>query len=315
MLWINQYSMNDTDYHKIFLEITAELEGVDDLGEVARYIPELGTVDPSKLGIHLTTVDKQEYSFSDSNEKFSIQSIAKVLSLTLALKIMGKDIWSRVGVEPSGSAFNSLVQLENEKGIPRNPFINAGAIVICDILVSCLKNPKVDLLEFIREASGIDSIEYCSEVAESEKRTGYRNYALTYFMKSFGNIHNDVESVLDLYFHLCSIEMTCKELAQTFLFLASGGVNPITNKVVISQERSKRINSVMQMCGFYDEAGEFAFKTGLPGKSGVGGGIIAIHPGQFCVAVWSPKLNVNGNSYKGMKVLEALTSKTQSSIF
>jgi glutaminase len=307
--------MNNINYQTVFLEITAELEGVDDLGEVASYIPELGKVDPGKLGIHLTTVDKQEYSFGDSNEKFSIQSIAKVLSLTLALKIMGKELWSRVGVEPSGSAFNSLVQLEHEKGIPRNPFINAGAIVVCDILVSCLKNPKEELLDFIRTASGINHIDYCSEVADSEKKTGYRNYALTYFMKSFGNIHNDVETVLDLYFHLCSIEMTCKELAQTFLFLASGGVNPITNELVISQERSKRINSVMQMCGFYDEAGEFAFKTGLPGKSGVGGGIIAVHPGQFCIAVWSPKLNVNGNSYKGMRVLEALTSKTQSSIF
>ena len=307
--------MNNIDYQKIFLEITAELEGVDDVGEVASYIPELGKVDPSKLGIHLMTVDKTGYSLGDSNEKFSIQSIAKVLSLTLALKIMGKDMWCRVGVEPSGSAFNSLVQLENEKGIPRNPFINAGAIVVCDILVSCLQSPKVELLDFIRKTSGIDTVKYCPEVADSEKKTGYRNYALTYFMKSFGNIHNDVDVVLDLYFHLCSIEMTCKELTQTFLFLAYAGVNPITNVRVISPERSKRINSVMQMCGFYDEAGEFAFKTGLPGKSGVGGGIIAVHPGQFCIAVWSPKLNVNGNSYKGMKVLEALTSKTQSSIF
>jgi glutaminase len=315
MLWINEYTMNNIDYHKIFLEITAELEGIDDIGEVASYIPELGKVDPLKLGLHLTTVDMQEYSFGDSNEKFSIQSIAKVLSLTLALKIMGKEMWSRVGVEPSGSAFNSLVQLEYEKGIPRNPFINAGAIVVCDILTSCLEDPKTELLEFIRKTSGINTIDYCPEVAISEKETGYRNYALAYFMKSFGNIHNDVDAVLDLYFHLCSIEMTCKELTQTFLFLASGGVNPITNERVISQERSKRINSVMQMCGFYDEAGEFAFKTGLPGKSGVGGGIVAIHPGQYSIAVWSPKLNISGNSYKGMKVLEALTSKTQSSIF
>ncbi|MGR6874734.1 glutaminase [Pseudomonas sp. HK3] len=306
---------NTIDYQKIFLEIASEFDDADDFGAVAAYIPELGKVDPSKLGIHLTTVGQQEYTFGDADEKFSIQSIAKVLSLTLALKIMGKDLWERVGVEPSGSAFNSLVQLEYEKGIPRNPFINAGAIVICDILVTCLKNPKRELLEFIRTTSGINSIDYSLKIADSEKKTGYRNYALGNFMKSFGNIHNDVDVVLDLYFHLCSIEMTCKELTQTFLFLASGGVNPITNDVIISQERSKRINSVMQMCGFYDEAGEFAFKTGLPGKSGVGGGIVAIHPGQFCIAVWSPKLNANGNSYKGMRVLEAVTTKTQSSIF
>jgi glutaminase len=307
--------INNIDYQNIFNEIASDLMCIEDLGEVATYIPELANVDPTKLGIHLTTVDSDHYSYGDSNEKLSIQSIAKVLSLTLALKILGKELWHRVGVEPSGSAFNSLVQLEYEKGIPRNPFINAGAIVICDILVSHLKNPKTELLEFIRKNSGIPSIAYCSTIVESEKETGYRNYALTNFMKGFGNIYNEVDVVLDLYFHLCSIEMSCKELSQTFLYLASGGVNPITNFTVISPERSKRINAIMQMCGFYDEAGEFAFRTGLPGKSGVGGGIIAVHPGQFCIAVWSPKLNKNGNSYKGMKVLEAFTTKTKSSIF
>jgi len=303
------------DYQKIFSEIASEFKDVDDHGAIANYIPELGKVDPTKLGIHLATVDNQNYSFGDSDESFSIQSVAKVLSLTLALKIMGGDLWNRVGVEPSGSPFNSLVQLEYEKGIPRNPFINAGAIVICDILVTCLDDPKVDLLAFIRKASGIDSINYSSKIAESEKKCGYRNYALINLMKDFGNIHNDVDVVLDLYFYLCSIEMTCKELTQAFMFLASGGVNPMTNERVINLTRTKRINSVMLMCGFYDEAGEFAFRVGLPGKSGVGGGIVAIHPGKFCIAVWSPKLNAKGNSYKGMKVLEALTTKTQCSIF
>lgn len=307
--------LNNIDYQTIFREIASEFKDVDDCGEIATYIPELGKVDPTKLGIHLTTVQKVNYSFGDSDEKFSIQSIAKVLSLTLALKIMGKVVWNRVGVEPSGSAFNSLVQLEYEKGIPRNPFINSGAIVICDILVTCLDKPKIELLEFIRKSSGIESIDYCAKIAGSEKLTGYRNYALANLMKDFGNIHNDVETVLDLYFYLCSIEMTCRELAQAFLFLASGGVNPMTDETVISPRRTKRINSIMQMCGFYDEAGEFAFRTGLPGKSGVGGGIVAIHPGQYCIAVWSPKLNLNGNSYKGMKVLEAVTTKTKSSIF
>tara|TARA_R110001592_G_scaffold359813_1_gene667157 strand:- start:4716 stop:5642 length:927 start_codon:yes stop_codon:yes gene_type:complete len=307
--------INMIDYQQVFSEIAADLKSIEDVGELATYIPELAKVDPGKLGIHLTTVHSDHYSYGDSNEKLSIQSIAKVFSLTLALKIMGKELWQRVGVEPSGSAFNSLVQLECEKGIPRNPFINAGAIVICDILVSHLKKPKLDLLAFIRQSSGLASIDYSSVVAESEKQTGYRNYALINFMKGFGNIHNDVDIVLDLYFHLCSIEMSCKELSQSFLYLASGGVNPITKLTVISPERSKRINSIMQMCGFYDEAGEFAFRTGLPGKSGVGGGIVAVHPGQFCIAVWSPKLNNNGNSYKGMKVLEAVTTKTQSSIF
>lgn len=303
------------NYQQIFAEIAAELKNVDDPGEVASYIPELGNVDPGKLGIHLTTVANEHYCYGDSNEKFSIQSIAKVLALTLAFQKLGEEIWSRVGVEPSGSAFNSLVQLEYEKGIPRNPLINAGAIVICDILTTCLRNPKHDLLEFIKGITGIVDIAYCRKTAQSEKQFGYRNFSLANLMKDFGNIKNDIQTVLDLYFNLCSIEMTCKELAQTFLFLAAEGVSPISDKVIVTPRQAKRINSIMLMCGFYDEAGEFAFSTGLPGKSGVGGGIVAIHPGKFSIAVWSPKLNKKGNSYKGMKVLEALTTKTQSSIF
>jgi glutaminase len=307
--------MNPVNYQQIFLEIAAELKEIKDPGEVASYIPELRNVDARKLGAHLTTIDNNHYYFGDSNEKFSIQSISKVLSLTLALKNHGEKVWDRVGVEPSGSAFNSLVQLEFEKGIPRNPFINAGAIVICDILLECMDNPKTELLAFIRAITGISSIGYRSDMVESEMQSGYRNYALANLMKDFGNIHNDIESVLDVYFNLCSIEMTCKELAQTFLFLAAGGISPIVNKMVVTPRQTKRINSMMQMCGFYDEAGEFAYATGLPGKSGVGGGIAAVHPGKFSIAVWSPKLNMKGNSYKGMKMLELLTTKAQSSIF
>ncbi|TKB25873.1 glutaminase [Desulfopila sp. IMCC35006] len=307
--------MANIDYQKMLDEVAAELRDIDDPGEVATYIPELRNVDSRKMGIHLVTIDNSHFYFGDSNEKFSIQSISKVLSLTLALKIVGDTVWDRVGVEPSGSAFNSLVQLEYEKGIPRNPLINAGAIVVCDILVDCLDNPKFRLLEFIRASTGISSIGYNPRMAESEKKCGYRNYALVNLMKDFGNIHNEIELVLDMYFHLCSIEMTCKELAQTFLFLAAGGVSPVVNEMIVSPRQTKRINSIMQMCGFYDEAGEFAFRTGLPGKSGVGGGIVAIHPGKFSVAVWSPKLNKKGNSYKGMKLLESVTTKSQSSIF
>ena len=307
--------MKKINYEKIFQEIATELTKGDDLGEVATYIPELASVDPAKLGIYLMTVENSHYSYGDYNEKFSIQSISKVLSLALAFQMVGEKLWSRVDVEPSGSAFNSLVQLEYERGIPRNPLINAGAIVICDILVSYIDDPKRELLEFIRGITGISNIDYCARVAESEKQYGYRNYALAHLMKDFGNIHNDIESVLDVYFNLCSIEMTCKELAQTFLFLASEGVSPIVEKTIVTPLQAKRINSIMQMCGFYDEAGEFAFRAGLPGKSGVGGGIVAIHPGKFSIAVWSPKLNRKGNSYKGMKVLEAVTTNTQSSIF
>ena len=307
--------MSAIDYQNIFKQIVAGFNEDDDCGKVASYIPELANVDPKKLGIHLTTVQSDHFALGDSNERFSIQSISKVLSLTLALKVVGEEVWDRVGVEPSGSAFNSLVQLEYEKGIPRNPMINAGAIVICDFLISCLDNPKYELLQFIRNISGIAGIDYSEKVAQSEVQTGFRNYSLANLMKGFGNIHNDIEAVMDLYFHLCSIEMSCKELAQAFLFLAADGINPMINEKIISPGRTKRVNAIMQMCGFYDEAGEFAFRVGLPGKSGVGGGIVAVHPGKYCIAVWSPKLNKNGNSYKGMRVLEEVTTKTQLSIF
>lgn len=307
--------MNSPDYQQILQEITSELGVLEETGTVASYIPELAHVSPNKFGAHLVTVDGQNFNTGDSDEKFSIQSISKVLSLTLALQLLGDELWLRLDVEPSGSAYNSLVQLEYEKGFPRNPFINAGAIVVCDALIGCLENPKQEVLKFVRSISGIESIDYCPRVFESERRTGFNNYALANLMKGFGNLHHDVDVVLDVYFHLCSIEMSCKQLAKTFLFLASGGLCAATGEQVISAQRARRINSIMQMCGFYDEAGEFAFRVGLPGKSGVGGGIVAVHPSKYSVAVWSPGLNAKGNSYKGMKMLEAITTRVQSSIF
>jgi len=294
--------MELNNFQQIIDNTLNDIKNIEDLGQIASYIPELSHIDESKLGIHLTTVNNEHFACGDSNESFSIQSISKVISLVLAFELLGNKLWSRVGVEPSGSSFNSLVQLEYEKGIPRNPFLNAGAIVICDVLVSHLDDPKQHILDFVRRLSGNSTLTYNTSVAESERKTRYRNNSLANLMKEFGNIHNDIDTVLDVYFHLCSIEMTCKELAQTFLFLAMNGKNLLTN-------------AVMQLCGFYDEAGEFSFKVGLPGKSGVGGGIIAIHPNQYSVAVWSPKLNKKGNSYKGIKILEVITTETGSSIF
>ncbi|MCA9482697.1 MAG: glutaminase [Nitrospina sp.] len=303
------------NYKKIFTEIENEFPKMEDPGRVPSYIPELGSIDPEKFGIHLATVTNRNYSLGDSDEKFSLQSIAKVLALTLAFKLEDENLWNRVGVEPSGTPFNSLVQLDFEKGVPRNPLINAGALVICDVLVSRLKNPRHEFLEFVRNFSGNPNIDYNMKVAESEKQTSHRNAALINLMKDYGNIKNDIGIVLDFYFNLCSLEMTCKELAHVFLFLAAHGTHPKTKIEVISGSKAKRINAIMLLCGFYDEAGEFSFKVGLPGKSGVGGGIIAVHPEQYSIAVWSPRLNKKGNSYKGMKVLEFLTDRTQSSIF
>lgn len=302
------------DYASILQEIQQESNGFPTKGNVTLTIPELAKVSPNKFGIHLTTIEGGDFGIGDSNEKFSIQSISKALTVALAFSFLDEKIWERVGVEPSGTAFNSLVQLEHEKGIPRNPFINAGAIVIADMLVSCLKNPKDDFLAYIRLISGSPTIEYNLDVAQSEKDTRFRNAALANFLKSFGNIENDVDVVLDFYFHQCSIEMTCNELAHSFYFFANEGKTK-EGKQILTKSQVKRLNALMQTCGFYDESGEFTYKVGLPGKSGIGGGIVALFPKVFVVATWSPKLNMKGNSELGMHALELLTNKTGMSIF
>lgn len=303
------------DFNQILNEIRAEVFPIQNEGTVTGFIPELALVNPAKFGIHLTTVGGDHFSIGDSNEKFSIQSISKVLSLSFAFTFLGENIWERVGVEPSGNAFNSLVQLEYEKGKPRNPFINAGALVIADMLVSLLKNPKEDFLAFVRQVSNCPDITFNLKVAQSEKSVGFRNAALVNMLKSFKNIENEIETVLDFYFHQCALEMTCRELAQSFLFLANEGKVPFSGHQILTQSQTKRLNAVMLTCGFYDEAGEFSYKVGLPGKSGIGGGIVALHPKNFVVATWSPRLNERGNSVMGMKSLELLTTKTGMSIF
>ena len=263
----------------------------DRSGKIASYIPQLGSVDPNKFGMHLTKVDGTEFGVGDHEERFSIQSITKVLLLARAKKEIGSELKERVGVEPSGDPFNSLVQLEYEQGVPRNPMINAGAIVICDVLTEMVDDPKADYLQFVQQLAGCDSIQYDKSVAESEASYGYRNRSIIHLMKSFGNIRCDVEEVLDLYFHACSIAMSCRELARTFSVFANCGSLVQSGEQLISARRTKRINALMQTCGLYDEAGEFAFRVGLPAKSGVGGGITAVHPGRYAVAVWSPRLN------------------------
>ncbi len=303
------------NYSEIITEIYKTVDAEENRGHVSTYIPELANVDPNHFGVYLTTTNHFEFGIGSCYTKFSIQSVAKVLSLSLAYKLLDENIWERLGVEPSGSPFNSLVQLEADRGIPRNPFINAGALVICDILISEMKNPKDDFLKFIRETSGNLELNYNEIIAASEKSAGYRNIALCNFIKSFGNINNHPDEVLDFYFHLCSSEMTCEELSKAYLYLANGGRRISDNLPALNPSQTKRVNAIMQTCGFYDESGEFTFKVGLPGKSGIGGGIIAIHPGKFSIAVWSPKLNEKGNSCKGMKFLEYLTTKTKSSIF
>ncbi|MBD1260622.1 glutaminase [Maribacter polysiphoniae] len=302
------------NYQEIIETIASDLKGVKDKGTVASYIPELSKIDPNKFGIHLVDAHMNRFSAGDAEELFSIQSISKVLSLAKCFALVGDSIWQRINVEPSGDPFNHLALLEFENGIPRNPLINAGAIVVADILVSNLENPKAQFLDFIRQITNDDSIAFNEKVADSEKKTGYHNIAAANLLKSYGNLKNDVDEVLDFYFHQCAIEMNCRQLANAFyLFMNHGKCQ--SGKTHLNINQVKRINALMLTCGFYDEAGDFAFEVGLPGKSGVGGGIAAVLPDKFAVVTWSPGLNRKGNSKLGMQALEKLTTKTSQSIF
>ena len=302
------------DYHQILTDIYKEILPFAKKGAQADYIPALAKVDPDQFGMCLETVSGDIYPLMQADTRFSIQSITKVFALAMCLSLKGEDMWKRVGKEPSGTAFNSLVQLEVEKGIPRNPFINAGAMVVADILLSELDDAEGEFLNFVRSLCGSEEVDYNEEVAVSERQMGYLNAAIANLLKYHGTIENDIERVLMFYFKMCSVEMSCKELARAFM--------AFTNHVPfdfagykLSSSRIKRLNAVMQTCGFYDEAGEFSYLVGLPGKSGVGGGIVAIYPMRYSVAVWSPRLNSKGNSIMGMKALELLTTATQESIF
>jgi glutaminase len=286
-------------------------------GKVADYIPQLARVDPKKLGLAIVGIDGEVYKAGDCDEPFSIQSVSKVFTLTLALGKHGEVTWNRVGREPSGSAFNSIVQLEHEEGKPRNPFINAGAIAISDLVLAghTPREAIGEIVRFVQYLADDEAIAIDPEVAKSEQATGYRNFALANFMRSFGKLDHPVEHVLGVYFHHCALAMTCTQLARSGLFLAAGGTNPLTGHTVVSRQRARRINALMLTCGHYDGSGDFAYRVGLPGKSGVGGGILAVAPGRASVAVWSPGLNHNGNSLLGSLALEMLASRTGWSVF
>ena len=302
------------DFQNIIEGIHKELKDEMNRGLVASYIPELSNIDAQNFGIHVKHMNGKSYATGQWNVPFSIQSISKALSLALALPIYKESIWERVDVEPSGNPFNHLTLLELENGIPRNPFINAGAIAIADMLVSHFDNPKQAFLEYVRDLANDQSITFNYDVARSERQTGFGNFAAANLLKSFHNLENDVDEVLDLYFHQCSIEMTCEQLSNAFFMFANHG-KCLQQKQHLTQSQAKRINAIMLTCGFYDEAGEFAFEVGLPGKSGVGGGIIALLPNHFTITIWSPGLNEKGNSLLGMKALEQFTTKTKLSIF
>ena len=303
------------NYNHVLEQVCHAVEPYRNFGKSANYIPALADVNPDQFGICITTLDKEVFKAGNANVKFSIQSISKVFSLACALSYVGDEIWKRVGKEPSGTSFNSLIQLEAENGIPRNPFINAGALVVADILLSSMKSPANELISFIRTVSQTDSISYNYDVAKSEREQCYLNAAIANLLKYHKNLENNIEDVLWFYCLLCSVEMTCEELSMAFLSFADHRIQFDYNGINLSTSQVKRMNAIMQSCGFYDESGEFSFSVGLPGKSGVGGGIAALCPGRYSVTAWSPKLNEKGNSLMGMKALEELTTLTRESIF
>jgi glutaminase len=298
-------------------EIADEMRRRPDRGEVASYIPELARVDANHFGLVVIDAEGNVVAAGDCDTPFSIQSISKVFTLTLALGKVGDRLWQRVGREPSGSPFNSIVQLERERGIPRNPFINAGAIAITDLILSGHKPREAlgEILRFMQFIADDPSITIDEAVAASEQRTGFRNAALANYMKSFGVLDNPIDYTLGVYFHHCAIAMSCRQLAMAGRFMAHLGLNPSTGLRVVQPERARRINALMLTCGHYDGSGEFAYRVGLPGKSGVGGGILAVAPGKASIAVWSPGLDANGNSHLGRVALEHLTKRMGWSIF
>ena len=303
------------DYPAILQTIWQEVQELLGRGKVASYIPELAKVPLEQFGMAVYGLDGKVHSIGAAEKRFSAQSVTKLFALALAYTREGDAIWQWVGKEPSGNPFNSLIQLEYERGVPRNPFINAGALVITDILASRYVDSDIALLQFIRSLAGESGLDFDMAVAISERNTAHRNYAIAHLIKDFGNLHNPVKLVIDSYCRQCSITMNCIELAKAASFLAQHGTIPWSGVQVLDRSSAKRINAVMLTCGTYDAAGEFAYRVGLPAKSGVGGGIVAVVPGELSVAVWSPGLDSTGNSLAGTYALERFTTLTSRSIF
>ena len=296
-------------------DIYDEVEPMLGMGKVADYIPALATVNPRQFGISICDTQGHITSIGDASVLFSIQSISKVFNLVLSINHYGETMWDRVGCEPSGLPFNSLVQLEYEHGLPRNPFINAGALVVSDMVQSRFASPHIAMRDFVRRLSCNGEIVVNKEVAESEFEHRSRNAAMAYLMKAYGNFENEVEDVLRNYFHNCALEMSCEDLARSTSFLANGGFSTCANEQVLTPYQTKQVNALLATSGMYDEAGSFAFKVGLPGKSGVGGGIVAVVPGRFSICVFSPALNSVGNSQLGVAALTSLSERINWSIY
>ncbi|WP_158970855.1 glutaminase [Chachezhania sediminis] len=294
-------------------KICADMRGAPDLGKVADYIPELAKVDPRHFGISVCLADGRQLSAGDADVEFSVQSVSKVFTLSIALGRFGERLWQRVGREPSTNAFNSVHELEVHDGIPPNPFVNSGAIVTTDALLvgARPRETLAEILHFVRYAASDDDIHIDAAVARSEKLTGDKNWALAHMLRAYRNLDNACALALGTYFHQCAIRMSCEQLARFGRFLAH--IHP--HRSPVRAEHVRNINALMLTCGHYDGSGEFAFRVGMPAKSGVGGGILAVVPGIASVAVWSPGLNKHGNSLRGTAALEELSTACRWSVF
>jgi glutaminase len=309
-----------TELDRILDEVAESARPEAHRGEVADYIPPLADVDPHLFGLAMVDMDGNEHVVGDVDVALPIQSISKVFSLVLAMQKadrargVAEELWRRVGVEPSGDPFNSLVQLERERGVPRNPMINAGALVVDDVLLDHCDDARAATLDLLSDLAG-ERVEVDQSILQAESDTGRRNRAIANLMADFGNLRHDVDEVLDAYTFACAISMTTRQLARASRFLANDGVDPASGERILAAPLARRIGALMITCGTYDAAGEFAFDVGLPCKSGVAGAIMALVPHRMGIAVWSPPLDDAGNSVAGRVALHELSERLDLSIF
>ena len=283
-------------------------------GHVATYIPELGKADGSKLGVCVYSITGERFSVGDTKERFSIQSISKIINLALALEICGFDqVFQNVGLEPSGDPFNSLIKLENTDSSPYNPMINAGAMVVASYLAPEL--PFDEVLKQVRVLCMDDDIVMDEKIYNSEMSHISRNRAIAYLLESKGYIGSNVEACLDFYVRMCSLSVTAESLAGLALILANDGIHPRTGERVLQSYTVKVVKTIMLTCGMYDGSGEFALRVGIPSKSGVGGGILSVVDREMGIGIYGPSLDNKGNSVGGECVLAYLSQELHLHMF
>jgi glutaminase len=304
----------DVDLDEVLREVADRARPHAAEGEIPPSTEALEHVDPDSFGLALVEMDGTDHVIGDVDEPFAIQSISKVFSLVLAMQVadeaegVAKELWERVGVEPTGDPYNSLIQLERHRGVPRNPMINAGALIVDDVLLDHRENPSEAMLELVSDLAG-EKVEIDQIVRDGEVETSARNRAIASLMESFGNLTHDVEEVLDSYGRQCAAAMTARQLARAVRFLGNNGVDPASGRRILHPELARRATAIMLTCGTYDAAGQFAFDVGFPCKSGISGAIAGVVRDRFGVCVWSPPLEESGNSLAGHMALQDLSER------